>query len=86
MPQMDQTTFFNIFETLTITFIFGYAFISTHFLLPFINAMKIRYVLKTRLLFLNFLITKKLRSLNSFDNLSDLKIKFEKPKNRTFKF
>lgn len=78
MPQMDQSTFFSIFETLLITFIFGYAFISTHLLLPFINTMKIRYELKTRLLFINFLIIKNLKNLNSFKALKSIKIKFKK--------
>lgn len=77
MPQMDHTTFFSIFETLTITFIFGYAFLSTYLFLPFINSMKIRYELKTRLLFINFLIIRKLKELNSFDSLKSMKIKFK---------
>jgi hypothetical protein len=76
MPQMDHTTFFSIFETLMVTFIFGYALLSTHLLLPFINIMKIRYELKTRLLFINFLIVRKLKELNSFNNLKEIKINY----------
>ena len=60
MPQMDLTSFFGIFETLMITFIIGYSFLSVHLLLPFINTMKIRYEVKARLFFINHLIINQL--------------------------
>ena len=60
MPQMDLTSFFGIFETLMITFIIGYCFLSVHLLLPFINTMKIRYEVKARLFFINHLIINQL--------------------------
>jgi hypothetical protein len=76
MPQMDQTTFFSIFETLMFVFILGYTLLSTHFLLPLINTMKIKYELKTRLFFINFLVIKNLKGLNSFKFLKVIKVYF----------
>lgn len=76
MPQMDSTIYLHIFETLMVTFILGYLFTSTYLLLPFINAMKIRYELKARLLFINYLVIKKIRLLSSFKTLQSIKIRF----------
>jgi hypothetical protein len=84
MPQMDQTTFFSIFETLIFVFILGYTLLSTYFLLPLINTMKIKYELKTRLFFINFLVIKNLKGLNSFKFLKVIKIHFPYLKNKKY--
>jgi hypothetical protein len=76
MPQMDASTFFSVFETLMISFIFQHIFINTHLLLPFINTMKVHIALKGRLFFINHLIMKRVKSLNSYKHLKSIKIKF----------
>jgi hypothetical protein len=76
MPQMDPSTFFSVFETLMITFVFKHVFISTHLLLPFINTMKVHTELKGRLFFVNHLIMKRVKTLNSYKHLKSIKIKF----------
>jgi hypothetical protein len=78
MPQIDISSFFSIFETLVISFLVGYSFLSLHFLLPFVNILKIRYEFKIRLFFVYHLIIRQLVVLNSFYSLRNLKINFNR--------
>ena len=78
MPQIDISSFFSIFETLVISFILGYSYLSVHFLLPFVNIVKIRYEFKSRLFFINHLLIKQLVIFNSFIFLKNIKINFNR--------
>lgn len=77
---MDMIVFFNIIEITMFSFIFGYFVIVSYYALPFLNAMRLRYELKGRLFFINYLIMKRILNLNKHYRLKQLNFKIGKKK------